>query len=110
MGMHRKRLLVAAFVAGIAASAPALDIGIEGWAGNLAFRTDRAPTDKSFPGADYPWGVSGYAVQSLADNVGFEAGFFSDPVMRNISYTLFSYSEKILTIGVGPFFGFFNDW
>jgi hypothetical protein len=98
--------VVLAFSPGIAS---ALDLGLTAWAGNLGFRTDRASTDTTFPGADYFWGLSLYGSQQITDKIGFETGFYSDQVLRNTSYTLFTYSEKILSIGVGPFFGFFND-
>jgi len=86
-----------------------LDLGVEVWSGNLLFRTDRAQTDVSFPGADYLWGCSLYIAQPISESFSFETGFYSDPILRNISYTMFQYEENILSIGVGPFFGFFND-
>jgi len=92
-----------------APAAEALDVGIDTWAGNLAFTRDRTAADTSFPGSDYLWGVSAYATQSLTDAIGFETGFYADPILRNIAYTLFNYHASFLTIGVGPFFGFFND-
>jgi hypothetical protein len=108
---HKRKIvfLLTVVFFGVALSSYALDIGTEFWIGNLAFPTDLPSTAVTFPGSNYLWGISAYATQSLADNFNFEAGFFSDPILRNISYTLFSYSERILTIGVGPFFGFFND-
>jgi hypothetical protein len=30
-------------------------------------------------------------------------------VLRNTSYTIFTYSQKFLTLGIGPFFELFND-
>jgi hypothetical protein len=92
-----------------AVSASCLDLGLTASTGNLGFRSDRSSTDTSFPGADYFWGLSLYASQTISDRFAFETGFYSDPVLRNISYTLFSYNERVISIGVGPFFGFFND-
>lgn len=86
-----------------------LDAGVQVWTGNLGFRTDRASTDASFPGADYLLGYSATMTQPIAESFSFEAGFYLDPILRNISYTLFQYDEKVISIGVGPFFGFFND-
>jgi hypothetical protein len=99
-------LLLLAIGAGAAFS---LDLGMQGWIGNLAFKTDRAVTDVTLPGADYFWGLSLYGTQSISDSINFETGFYSDPVLRNISYTLFNYSQKVLSVGIGPFFGLFND-
>jgi len=98
-----------AFLAFGPAVAGALDVGVDTWAGNLAFARDRTATDTTFPGSDYLWGVSAYATQSITDAIGFETGFYSDPILRNIAYTLFNYHASFLTVGVGPFFGFFND-
>ena len=110
MRLPMPRLFLAALLlVGSSAPSPGLDLGIGGWAGNLGFRTDRTVTDATFPGADYFWGLSLYGSQQITDTLGFETGFYSDPVLRNTAYTLFDYSEKILSVGIGPFFGFFND-
>jgi hypothetical protein len=106
-------VLAAACAALIILSAGAgysLDLGVQTWIGNLGFRNDRTASDVSFPGQDYFWGLSLYGTQSINDTLGFETGFYADPVLRNISYTLFSYHQKVLSVGIGPFFGFFNDW
>jgi hypothetical protein len=109
--LHPRRLapLLVLLVAGSAATASALDLGLSAWAGNLGFRTDRVATDTTFPGAGYFLGMSLYGSQQITDTIGFETGFYSDQVLRNTSYTLFSYSAKILSVGIGPFFGLFND-
>jgi hypothetical protein len=92
------------------AAATALDIGIEGWLGDLGFATDRKVTDTTFPGYDKLfWGVSLYGTQAVTDDISFLTGFYSDPVLRNTTYTLFSYSTQFFTIGFGPFFGLFNS-
>ena len=106
-------LAAAALFLTAAAAAPALDLGVDFTMGNLGFDPARTASDKAFPGTGtyldpYVWGLNLYGSQALAENIRFEAGFSTDPLLRNISYTLFSYSEKIITIGVGPFFGFFN--
>jgi hypothetical protein len=92
-----------------AVSAAALDLGVETRVGNLGFRTDRASADTSLPGGDYFWGLSVYGSQSLSDSISVETGFFSDPVLRNLSRTLFTYSARYLSVGLGPVFGLFND-
>ena len=108
-GYPRVAAVSALLVALAAASAFSLDLGLQTWAGNLGFATDRAATDTRFPGSNYFWGLSLYGSQPITDKFGFETGFYSDPVLRNISYTLFSYNEKVISLGIGPFFGFFND-
>ncbi len=87
----------------------AFDIGAEAWLSSMSFSSDRDPADTDFAGGTYPWGVSFFASESLSDNVRVEGGYFSDPILRNSAGTLFSYSQKNFTIGVGPFFGLFND-
>jgi hypothetical protein len=86
-----------------------MDLSVNGWVGNLGFRTDRAAADATFPGTDYFWGVSVEGSQPISDSVSFATGFTMDPILRNTIYTMFNYTEKILTVGVGPFFGLLNS-
>jgi hypothetical protein len=86
-----------------------LDIGAEGWFGNLGFATNRSISDARFPGASYFWGLSLSGSQALTDAISFETGFTSDQILRNTCYTLFDYRADFLTVGFGPFFGLFND-
>ena len=102
-------LLVVLFLGTSAGAVFSLDLGLQGWLGNLGFKTDRAATDTTLPGADYFWGLSLYGTQAISDSVSFETGFYTDPVLRNTSYTLFNYTQKVLSVGIGPFFGLFND-
>ena len=99
-------LLLVLFGAGAAAG---LDLGMDTWIGNLGFRADRASTDTSLPGASYFWGVSVYGTQPISDTISMETGFYSDPVLRNLSRTVFTYNAKFLSVGIGPIFGLFND-
>ena len=108
-GFSRIAAVSVVLVALAAASVSGLDLGLQTWAGNLGFAADRTSTDTRFPGSRYFWGLSLYGSQPITDNLGFETGFYSDPVLRNISYTLLSYNEKVISVGVGPFFGLFND-
>jgi hypothetical protein len=99
-------LIVALLGAGAGAG---LDLGVEARVGNLGFRTDRASTDTSLPGGDYFWGVSVFGSQALSDSISVESGFYSDPVLRNTSRTIFTYNTRFLSAGIGPVFGLFND-
>ena len=108
-GFSRVAPVCAILIALAGASASGLDLGVQAWTGNLGFATDRTAADTRFPGSKYFWGLSLYGIQPVTDNFGFETGFYSDPVLRNISYALFSYTEKLISVGVGPLFGFFND-
>ncbi len=106
----RTRFAVLALVLLLAAAAAsALDIGVQSWVGNLGFATDRVVTDTRLPGSTYFWGLSVYGTQHLMDNLQVEAGFYSDPILRNTTRTIFTYDAKFLTVGIGPIFGLFND-
>lgn len=107
MRSKRAALLLVLLLA--AAAAFSLDLGVETWAGNLGFKQDRVVTDTRLPGSAYFWGVSVYGTQPLMDNVQVEAGFYSDPILRNVQRTIFTYDAKFLTVGIGPIFGLFND-
>src|SRR5271157_2974487 len=86
-----------------------LDLGIETWAGNLGFRTDRASTDTGLPAGNFFWGLSVFGSQPITDTISVETGFYADPILRNTSRTIFTYDARILTVGIGPIFGRFND-
>jgi hypothetical protein len=97
-------------LAAAAVGAAALDLGVETWVSNLGFRTDRASTDTTLPGGDYFWGVTVYGSQTVNDSVKVEAGFYSDPILRNTTRTIFTYDARFLSVGIGPIFGLFNDF
>jgi hypothetical protein len=105
----RRFLLALVLMAASAGAAFSLDIGLDGWLGNLGFLSTRTASDATFPGGDYFWGLSLYGTQSISEAISLETGFYSDQVLRNTSYTLFSYKTDFLTVGFGPFFGLFND-
>jgi hypothetical protein len=91
----------------------AFDIGATFRMGNLGLDPSRLISDTSFPGtADllgpYLWSLDVYLRQPLTDAVSFEAGYTSDPVLRNLSYTVITFSDRFVTVGVGPFFGLLN--
>lgn len=86
----------------------ALDLGFFFNMGNLSFPETTVAGDNSFAGDKFPWGLELSGRQQAGDNTGVDVSFFVDPVLRNISYTLFNYKADFFSIGVGPFFGFFN--
>ena len=85
-----------------------LEIGAVFEIGNLSFADDRVSTALDFP-LQYPWGVSVYGSQQVTDALGINTGFYFDPILNNVSYTLLTYTISFFTIGVGPYFGFFNS-
>jgi hypothetical protein len=94
---------------GATTAASALELGAQGWAGDLGFSQTRSAIDTTLPGQDYFWGWSLSAAQAITDNLSFEADVGSDPLLRNVAYAFFTYKENFLSVGIGPFFGFFND-
>ncbi|MBN2443952.1 MAG: hypothetical protein JXJ04_21495 [Spirochaetales bacterium] len=87
-----------------------LEIGGNFRIGNLAFSPERERTDTEFTGTDfYNWGLSLYGIHKINDKLTFSTGFYSDPILRNISSSYVIYTEDIFSIGIGPVFGFLNS-
>lgn len=101
---------LAAFV--LLASGPALqavEIGGAFQAGNLGFTSDREATDLAFDGLDFFYGGSLSVEHRFSDSLSLKGGFYRDLILRNVAYSLLTYSLDYLSIGVGPFFGTFNS-
>jgi hypothetical protein len=106
----KKYQVIAFFLVVLAATQiAALEFGADFRFGNLAFSQSRTSTDLTFPGNFLDWGLSFYAGQKISDSLRIDTGFYSDQILRNISYTTISYVEGIMCISVGPFFGYFNS-
>ena len=86
----------------------ALEISTEFQIGNLGFADTRESSATDYPKI-YPWGLALYGSQDISDGLRIDTGFFYDQTLRYISYTLLQYSQQFFTLGVGPFFGFFNS-
>ena len=108
--MHRKRFILAPAVLLLALTVPlrAFEVSTEFQIGNLGFTDERASTDTTYP-LQFPWGLSLYGSQRIDDMLEIDTGFYFDPTLNNISYTLLKYSQQFFTLGVGPFFGLFNS-
>lgn len=105
-----KRILIVFLIFLITTSLFSLELGGNFRIGNLSLDQIESTAATTFDGMDFnSWGLSFYVNQNITDNLKLDAGFYSDPILKNVSYTLFSYRESILKLGVGPFFGFFND-
>ncbi len=107
----KTRILLVSFVllfASIAAGF-SLDIGTSFHIGNLNFEKTRVSGDTGFTGTTFPWGIDAFINQNISDGLNLHTAFFMDPILRNISYTLFTYRQNFFSIGVGPFFGIFNS-
>jgi hypothetical protein len=107
--MNKKALFVFVIAVLPLACAHTFELGADFRLGNLAFAHDRKIGDLSMPGSYFDWGISVFAGQKISDALRIDVGFYSDPILQNISYTTISYVEGIMNISVGPFFGFFNS-
>ena len=86
----------------------AFEVSTEFQIGNLGFARDRAVDAEDYP-SHFPWGLSIYGSEEISGNIGVDIGFYFDQTLRNISYTNLRYTQSFFTLGVGPFFGFFNS-
>ncbi|MBN1686631.1 MAG: hypothetical protein JW852_08250 [Spirochaetales bacterium] len=86
----------------------AFEVSTEFQIGNLGFAADRKSTATDYP-SQFPWGVSIYGSEQITQDLGVDIGFYSDRTLKNISYTNLRYTQRFFTLGVGPFFGFFNS-
>jgi len=103
------RVLLLILIVCTALDLTALELGGDFRMGNLALSQIVNSTVPSFNGNDYnSWGLSFWLKDNISDNLTIDAAFYSDPILRNICYTLFTYTESFLSLGVGPFFGLFN--
>jgi hypothetical protein len=86
-----------------------LDVGMLFRIENLGFEPDREESDHNFNGLTFPWGFSLFATHEIGDNFFINSGFYKDSILRYISSTMVSYRYNFLSIGLGPYFGFFNS-
>jgi len=108
--MKKRKLIVVIifFIFTASAFLTALEINAGLRIENISFKNDRTKTETSFDGLDFPWGLSISANHVISDNLIMEVGYYNDPILRNISYALFSFKNQYFSVGVGPFLGVFN--
>jgi hypothetical protein len=105
----RRRLLPGILlVFAISAPIQAFEVSTEFEIGNLGFSDDRVSSATGTP-SQFPWGLSVYGSQEITGDMGVDIGFYFDETLNNISYTNLRYTQQFFTLGVGPFFGFFNS-
>jgi len=75
---------------------------------NLDFSRDRASTATELPGETYLWGIRAVGREELSDQLSLHLEFANDSILRNVGYTLFTYSDQFFSIRLGPFFGILN--
>lgn len=97
------------FLAALPWRIAALEIGATVNLENLRFDPDREETEDSFSGDDYFWGGSIFAAHTFSEDLSIQTGFYQDTILRNVLYTTLHYNTQYLSLGVGPFFGFFNS-
>lgn len=86
----------------------AFEVSTEFQIGNLGFAKDRNSDATDYP-QQFPWGLSLYGSEEISGELGVDIGFYFDQTLKNISYTNLRYTQRFFTLGVGPFFGFFNS-
>jgi hypothetical protein len=93
----------------LAARAPAFEVGTSFVLSNLDFARDRASTDSTLPGDNSLWGLTVTGAEQLSDVLSLELRYENDPVLRNVGYTLLTYTDRFFSLRLGPFFGIFNS-
>jgi len=86
----------------------AFEIGAYFELSNLDFARDRASSATGLPGDAYLWGIRAVGSEELSDQLSLNLEFSSDPILRNIGYTLLTYDDQFFSIRLGPFFGILN--
>lgn len=76
---------------------------------NLDFARDRPVSATTLPGDSYLWGIAVTGDQELSDELRLALSFRSDPVLRNVGYTLLTYTDRFFSLRLGPFFGILNS-
>ncbi len=106
----KRRFLLPAVICLFTAAIPleAFEVSTEFQIGNLGFAADRASSATDIP-QQFPWGLSIYGSEEITSDLGVDIGFYFDRTLKNISYTQLKYTQQFFTLGVGPFFGFFNS-
>ena len=109
MKHYKKAFIFCLLLLTLPAALSALEVGAVFALENFDFTNAREFDETEFEGMNFLWGGAFFLRHTVADNVSLEAGFFRDTILRNISYTLINYNIQILSLGVGPFFGFLNS-
>jgi hypothetical protein len=93
----------------VAPAAMAFEVGAYVDLSNMDFTESRSSSETTLPGDRYVWGVSATGRQELSDQIALDLTFRHDPVLRNVGYTLLTYSDEFFSIQLGPFFGIMNS-
>ena len=102
-------LLAVLFFAAASVTAFGFDVGALFNIGNLAFAANRAATDTTFSGTQYPWGVTVYGREQINDSLSVDTSFAMDPILRNVMDTTVTYSGNYFSVSAGPTLGLFNS-
>ncbi len=88
----------------------ALEIGIEGRAGNLHFPwSAQTQITGDFPATNYFGGGSAWLSAPLGDEAAFRVSYETDPVLRHRVDAQIQFERGPARISVGPFVGAFNS-
>ncbi len=103
-----RTLAAALLLLAVLAPLSAFEIGTHFELSNLDFARDRASIATGLPGDSYLWGIRAVGSEQLSDQLSLNLEFSSDPILRNVGYTLLTYNDEFFSIRLGPFFGILN--
>jgi hypothetical protein len=106
--LHRLFLTALLLVTG-ASLAAAFEVGAYFDLSNLDFSRNRPSTATTLPGDTYVWGVALNGRQQLSDELTLDLSLSSDPVLRNVGYSLLTYRDRFFSLRLGPYFGILNS-
>lgn len=90
----------------------ALEIGVEGRAGNIHFpwaSLSPTPGAGAYPSDNYFWGGAAWVSAPIGSEASLRFGYETDPVLRNLLTGSIEFERGAARIAVGPFLGFLNS-
>lgn len=111
IGQILARGIAALAIASAGQATLALEVGIEGAAGNLQLPwTPIAPVvGAAFPATNYFWGGQAWLTAPLGEDASVRVSVERDPVTRNSAIAAVQFERGIARISVGPLIGFLNS-
>ncbi len=89
----------------------AFDFSVEALFGNAGFpwKSDTPVAGTEFPATNWNYGAKVSVSDLIAENFRMETTYETDPLLRNIVRSIFSYETGLIQISVGPILGVFNS-
>ncbi len=105
----KKTAIMVFFLSSVLFSVFSMEITTSVSTGNMTFNRSSTSPVSTFSGTYFPWGASIYGEKQITDAISIKAGIHYDPILRYTTNTLFQYQYSFFKLGVGPFFGIFNN-